>query len=102
MKKISKEKRSQVILTSVMVLLVIGGLWSFLIRYQQRGLNELKAKISASDSKLERVLEIIKNSKQIEAELNIESNKLAAQEASMASGDLYSSMVNSFRNLNQD
>jgi hypothetical protein len=102
MKKLSKEKRSQVILTSVMTLLVIGGLWSFLIRYQQRGLQELSAKITASETKLQRVTEIIKNSRQIETELNVESNKLAAQEASMASGDLYSSMVSSIRSFKQN
>lgn len=102
MKKLSKEKRSQVILTSIMGLLVIGGLWSFLIRYQQRGLKDLSAKIAASETKLQRVLDIIKNSQQIETELNIESNRLAAQEVLMASGDLYSSMVSSIREFKQD
>lgn len=102
MKKLSKEKRNQVILSSVMVLAVIGGLWSFLIRYQQSGLKDLETKRAASETKLARVLEIIKNSKEIDADLAIISNKLAALEEPMASGDLYSSTVTSIRKFKQN
>jgi hypothetical protein len=102
MKKLSKEKRNQVILSSVMVLAVIGGLWSFLIRFQQSGLRDLAAKKTASETKLSRVLEIIQNSKQIEIDFGVVSNKLATLEAPMASGDLYSSMVTSMRKFKQN
>ncbi|MBC8002323.1 MAG: hypothetical protein H7X97_07015 [Opitutaceae bacterium] len=101
MKKISKEKRNQIVLAVVMVLVVIGGLWSFLIRFQHSGLRELATKKAASENKQARVQEIIRDSKQIEEQMLIVSNKLAAQERSMPAGDLYLSMVSSVRQFKQ-
>lgn len=100
--KLSKEKRNQVILSSVMVLVVISGMWSFLIRFQKMGLEDLDKKKLASDAKLARVLEIIKDSKQIEQELSVVSNKLAALEEPMVSGDLYSAMITMVRKFKQN
>lgn len=102
MKKLSKEKRNQLILSAVMVLGVLGGLWSFLIRYQQSGLTDLQKKKETSDAKLARVVEISNDRKQIEADLMVVSNRLASAEASMASGDLYSSMVTLIRTFKQN
>jgi hypothetical protein len=49
--------------------------------------------------KFQQIQDMISNSKQIEAMLNIVSNKLSVQEEGMASGDLYSSMYNSVKNF---
>lgn len=101
MKKLSKEKRNQIILAIVMVAMVIGGLWSFLIRYQQNGLRDLATKKAASQTKQDRVQDIVKDSKEIEAQMLIVSNRLAAQEQSMPSGDLYLSMVSAVKKFKQ-
>ncbi len=102
MKKLSKEKRQQVVLAVIMVLVVVGGLWSFLIRYQLGLLEQLANKKTVSDSKRAQVVEIIKTAKAIEADLQVVNSKLADQEQLMASGDLYSSMVSLVRKFKQD
>lgn len=97
MNKLSKEKRNQLILTSAAILMVLGGIYFTLIRYQQTGLKSWAVKKSATEKKLSEIHENIKNSRQIEAELLVVSNKLAEQEEDMPSGDLYAAMVNSIR-----
>lgn len=102
MKKLSPAKRNQVILACVMVLLVLCGLWSFLIRYQMRVLTELDAQKAASENKKSRVMQIISSSKSIEEELGLIDEKLVEHEDRMATGDLYSSMVDMVRRFKQD
>ena len=97
MKRISNEKRNQLILVVLVTLLVVAGLWFSLIRYQQESLQGLAAKKKVDDGKLAQIQVSINNSREIEAELLVVSNQLALQEDDMASGDLYSSMVNSIR-----
>lgn len=97
MNKLSKEKRTQLILTSVVILLVLGGIYSTLIRFQQAGVKSWSAKKVVTENKLAEIRDSIKNSRQVEAELLVASNKLAQQEEDMPAGDLYASMVNTLR-----
>jgi Tfp pilus assembly protein PilO len=97
MKRISKQKQNQLILVGLAALLIVAGLWYSLIRFQQAGLQKLESSKKAGVEKLAQIQETIKNSREIEAELLVVSNKLAIRESDMASGDLYSSMVNSIR-----
>jgi Tfp pilus assembly protein PilO len=97
MSKFSKEKRNQLVLVVLVTLAVMGGLWFSLIRYQQDGLKRLKVETGEAERKLSQIRDTIKNSGQTEAELADVSAKLEAQEEIMASGDLYSWMVNSIR-----
>lgn len=97
MNKISKQKRTQFILVAVGTMAVVGGLWYSLIRYQQENLQKLDGQRKSAKDRLSQIQETIRNSKEIESELLVVSNKLAAQEEDMASGDLYSSMVNTIR-----
>lgn len=101
MSKLTKEKRSQVLLATVMIVVVLVGLWSILIRYQQNKLTDLARKKSSSEMKLGRIADIIRNSREIEAELLVVSNKLSLQEQKMMSGDLYSSLVAMIRKFKQ-
>ena len=97
MNKLSKEKRNQLVLASAAILLVLGGIYFTLIRYQQGGLQEFGVKKIATEKKLAEIRDNIKNSRQIEAELLVVSNQLALAEEDMPSGDLYASMVNAIR-----
>jgi Tfp pilus assembly protein PilO len=97
MKRLPKQKQNQLILVGVVTVLIVVGLWYSVIRYQQEGLRGLESKKKAGVEKLAQIQETIKNSTQIETELLVVSNRLALQEEDMASGDLYSSMVNSIR-----
>ena len=97
MNKLSKEKRNQLILTSAAILIVLGGIYFTLIQYQQSSLKTWLAQKTATEKKLTEIRNNIKNSRQIEAELLVVSNKLALQEEDMPSGDLYASLVNSIR-----
>jgi Tfp pilus assembly protein PilO len=101
MSRLSKQKRNQLVLTTLLVVAAVIGLWFTLIRYQQKGLQELNRKKKMVESDLAQVVETKKNSAQIEAELLIVSNRLVLLEENMASGDLYSSMYSSIRKFKQ-
>jgi Tfp pilus assembly protein PilO len=97
MNRLSKEKKSQLVLVAILVISALVGLWFSLIRAQQEKLQTLAARKETSINKLSQIRDSIKNSKLIEAQLNVISNKLALEQEDMASGDLYASMVNSLR-----
>jgi len=97
MNKISKEKRSQLVLVIIVVLAVIIGIWFSLIRTQQEDLRTLAAKKQDDSKKLDQIGDTIKNSKKAELELAAVSNELAQAEQNMPSGDLYLSMVDTIR-----
>ena len=101
MNRISKQKRNQLIQAALFFVAVVAVLWFALIRFQQARLQKLTGEKRTAEGKLLQIRDTIKNSKQIEADLLVVSNKLVAQEADMASGDLYSSMVNSIRTFKQ-
>jgi Tfp pilus assembly protein PilO len=97
MNKLSKDKRNKLVLVIISTLVIVVGLWYGLVRGQQERLHKVVTLQNADDAKLRQIKDTITNSKQIEAELLVVSNKLALQEEDMASGDLYSSMVSDIR-----
>jgi hypothetical protein len=97
MNKLSKEKRNHLILAVATIVLLLTGIYFTLIRYQQGGLVVAADRKATTDKKMSEIRDSIKNSRQIEAELLVVSNKLALQEEDMPSGDLYASMVNTLR-----
>jgi Tfp pilus assembly protein PilO len=101
MNRLSKEKRNQLILAVLVTLLVTVGLWFTLIRFQQNGLERLNTDKATLENKLSQIRDTIKNSKRIEAELGEVSARLDTQEEDMASGDVYSWMVNFIRKFKQ-
>jgi hypothetical protein len=72
-------------------------LYFTLIRYQQSRLALWETQRTAANGKLSEILDTVKNSDQIDADLLIVSNKLAAREADMPSGDLYASLYDTLR-----
>jgi Tfp pilus assembly protein PilO len=93
MKKLSKEKRNQLVLVVMVTAMVVSGLWFGLIISQQRLIKTLeKGKVDAAD-KLARIEQTRKNEPTIQANLNQATNELARVEEDMASGDLYAWML---------
>lgn len=101
MNRIPKQKQTQLILVVLAVVILVGGLWYTVIRYQQGNLRKLEAQRNKLRTTMAQIEQSIKNSREIEAELLSVSNRLETQEDDMASGDLYSSMVNTIRRFKQ-
>jgi len=97
MNRLSKQKRNQLVAVVLCMALVVAGLWFYLISYQLESLQNLAVSKVALERKLSQVLDTKKNSLKIETELAAARTQLAAMETEMASGDVYSSMVNSIR-----
>lgn len=97
MKRLSKQKRDQLILACVAILAVLAGIYFFLIRAQQDGLKTLRDQQVSEENKARNMHEKITGSKTVETQLNTVSATLADKEQDMASGDLYASMVNTIR-----
>jgi len=97
MKKISKEKRNQLALVTVMIALVATGLYMSLIRYQQTKLQILTLEKEKAAKKLNQISETSHTSGKIEAELASVTKELVNREEIMASDDLYASLINTIR-----
>ena len=97
MKRLTKEKRDQLILTAILSLMVLAMLYFFLIRAQSEALKTLREQKVKKQAKVEEMRQKVKGSKTIQDQLNTVVAKLAGQEHDMASGDLYASMVNTIR-----
>src|SRR4051812_18441628 len=97
MKRLSKQKRDQLILACIVILTVLVGLWFLVIRSQQEGLKTLRNEKDAKEKQASEMQNKIKTSKNIDAELKTIVSGLAEQEKDMASGDLYGSLVNTVR-----
>jgi len=100
MNKLSKEKRNQLVLVVLVTLFALAGLWFGLINFQRTSLRSLAADKAAAQKKLNDVETAIKNKDQLETELAKASRTLGDLEDDMASGDLYSWMVNTIRQFN--
>jgi hypothetical protein len=98
MTKLSKEKKNQLVLTIVLIVAGIAGLYFGLISIQLRHLKELADnKISIAD-KLNKVEQSIKNADLIDKDLTATSKKLADLEDDMANpSDVNSWLFNNIR-----
>jgi hypothetical protein len=95
--KLSKEKRSQLVLVVLVSLIAVTGLYFALIRRQNESLARLAKQKTAATQKLQLVLDAIQRADQIQAELHEAGNALAAAETDVASGDCYAWVINSLR-----
>jgi len=91
--KLTKQKRDQLILVSLIALIAICGLWFGLISFQQGHLIDLAKRKEDAQNKLTQMDKSIKNVDQVQNELEEKSKQLAEQEENMASGDLYGWIV---------
>jgi Tfp pilus assembly protein PilO len=101
MKRLNKQKRDQLILVSLVILIVLVGLWFLVIRAQKEALASLREAKVAKETKEQQMRDKINTSKNVEAELSKTAVKLAEKEESMVSGDAYASLVNTIRKFKQ-
>src|SRR5260221_5742656 len=94
MNKLSKEKRNQLILTLMIIVAGVVGLYFGLINFQREYLASLEKKKNETSNKLYLVVKAIKNLDQKEAELKAANLKLKDLKSQMAYGDGYSWMLN--------
>ena len=95
--KLPKEKRNQLILIGLVTLVVLAGLGFGLIKYQYETLARLAAKKTEAEQKFVQMQEQIKRADRVEAELADARAVITNLEAGMASGDLYSWIINTLR-----
>jgi Tfp pilus assembly protein PilO len=94
MKRLSKQKRDQLILVCVMTLAVLAAIWFLLIRSQQESLQSLRAAKAKKETDSSSMREKVKNANAVKAQLDQVDAKLAEKEQDMVSGDFYASLVN--------
>ena len=97
MNKLSKEKRSQLALVTIVILLIATGLYMGLVRGLQRKVQLLDLEKDKANRKLERISDISHQGGEIAADLAAVRSELEARESEMVSDDLYSSMINKIR-----
>jgi len=90
MKKLSKQKRTHLILVALLTAVALGGLGFGLIRYQYGELGMIAQQTEDAGKKLVRMKQVIQQADEIQNKLTEASDRLAALETDMASGDLYS------------
>lgn len=100
--KLPKPKRNQLFLVAGITVVVLGGLGFGLIKWQYASLRALDDKQQVAEKHLARVADAIKHSDQIKANYAAKHKLLAEQEEGMASGDLFSWLVNTLRTFKLD
>jgi hypothetical protein len=90
MKSFNKEKRDQLILTGLLTLGILIGLYFGLIGFQQKSLERTKAQIVDQKMKVSNAEKLIRSAPETQAQLDKSRDKLRNIEQSMASGDMYS------------
>jgi hypothetical protein len=101
MKRISREKRNQLIIVGLVTLAVLGVIYFGLIRPQYDSLSQISRAQKTADNKLHGIKNTITNADVIANELVETSLALNHTEADMASGDLYSWTYDTLRHFKQ-
>src|SRR3569833_1273731 len=97
MKRLSKQKRDQLILVCIVTLAVLAGIWFLLIRSQNEALKNLRTEKADKQKKAADMREKVKSANVIKAQLDQLNDKLADKEQDMVSGDYYASLLNTVR-----
>ena len=95
--KLPKEKKQQLVIAVVLTVAVLAGLGFGLIKYQFNHLARLSDKKALAEKSNQDMDNSIKHRAQLQADVEKAQKELAILEESMASGDLYSSLINSIR-----
>jgi Tfp pilus assembly protein PilO len=101
MKKLSKEKRNQLIIVVLITAGVLTLLGFGMIRPQFTSIAKIKNDKNAADAQLQKIKTAIKNADAIANELAEVTNALAQAEEDMASGDVYSWTFETIRRFKQ-
>ena len=98
--KISKEKRTHIVLVLILTAGAIGGLWFGLISYQKAKLAEVAKKIGDAQQQLGKIKAVVTNASLVAVDLKKASDQVNTIESGMATGDLFSWMVSSLKQFN--
>ena len=97
LRKLPREKRNNLVLVALVTLGAVAGLYFGLIRRQHESLHQLGDKKAKAAQKLKVVLDAIRQTDRIKTEMEQAKETLTAAESDIASGDLYSWVINSLR-----
>ncbi len=97
MRRLSKQKKQQLLLTVLVTLTVLTGIWFGLIRVQQQSIVKVKEKTVAARKQLDSVKTTITRAEEIEASLTQGREVLSQIEENMADGDLYAWLITRIR-----
>jgi len=100
--KLPKEKRKQLVLVAVGTVAALWGLGFGLIKAQRDGLARAATEQAKAEAKLQEMRQALKRAAVVEASLAEANQALAGREVSLATGDLYSWMVNTIRKFQKD
>jgi hypothetical protein len=95
--KLTKDRRNKLILVIVITLATLGALGFGLIKYQYGALQRLAEKKVIVDKKFQQMQQAIKHADSLEVDFADARKKLAVVESDVASGDLYSWVINTLR-----
>ena len=101
MKKISQEKRNQLIIVVAITVTVLGLIYYFLIQPQYDSLKNIAGATKTADSKLASIKNTITNADTVASELVETASAAIHSEEDMASGDLYSWTYDTMRHFKQ-
>jgi Tfp pilus assembly protein PilO len=101
MKRISREKRNQLIIVTLATLAVLGLIYFSLIRPQYASLSQIAQAKTAADIKLKGIKNTVTNANETAKELDEISSALNHTETDMASGDPYSWTYDTLRHFKQ-
>ncbi|MBI5774020.1 MAG: hypothetical protein HZA89_09800 [Verrucomicrobia bacterium] len=93
MKNLSKEKQQQIIATAIGAVVVCGLIWYFVIMGQQKTLADTRKKIQETESQIAAADGLIKKKQAVADELGVAQKKIDELEEGMASGDMYSWVI---------
>ena len=97
MNKLSKEKRSQLLLVVLLTGGLLAALWFGLIRFQQQHLEVLAQSKIAAERKFQQVKQAIETADLVETQVVEAGKRLSKIESTMASGDLYAWTIDTLR-----
>jgi len=100
MKKLSKDKRNQLILIAMGTVGVMAGLWYFLISFQESKQAEIAKKIAGVQQEIQKTTKGVREADQVRAAFKESTDRLTAIEDTMPSGDLYSLLVSRLKQFN--
>lgn len=101
-KKLSKEKKQQLVLIAMITIGALAGLGWGLVKGQYEYLARIADNKAATQKKLAQVEQTVARMKQIEADLDENRKALVEHERDVAEGDLYSWVINMLRKFSAD
>ena len=99
LRKLPREKRNKLIGVVVGTVLIVAAAYFLLIQHQHQNLVRLAQKKLEVQASQRRVLDAVHHASQIETDLATAKKALADAEADIASGDLYSWVINTLRDF---